>query len=1329
MKTRLTLLTACLCLLFLNAKAQKDTLFWFVAPEAAQNHGDRPILFRFATFNQAATIRIEQPANPNFPVQTLNLGPNSAQSIDLTQWITMIENDPPNTVLTHGFRIRSSAPITAYYEINPGCGCNPDIFTLKGKNALGTQFLLPFQNFFSNANYARSGFDIVATENNTTITITPTRDIVGHGAGQTFSILLNQGETWNGRAVSTAANQHLEGTSVVSDKPIAITINDDSMNGAPYGGCKDIMGDQMVPIPVIGDEYIVVKGYLNGPDKVFVLASQNGTTVQVDGTTVATLQAGETYAHTLANPVAYIQTSSPSYVLHATGFGCEVGGALLPTIECTGSSSVSFTRSTNEFFAMNVIVQTGGEGNFNLNGNTNWVSANAFQPVPGSNGAWMYAQINLSNQVPSGQASRLTNSSHLFHMGVVNGGGTSGCRYGYFSDYNAFEFQIPDPQDTVCLGDGFLLQVDRINGATYQWSGPNNFLATGDSVAVQPSVQGHQGQFVVQGNVGVCPIIPDTFELRIHTPPATPQLSYNAPLCQSDTLQLQAQVAAGLQYQWSGPSGFISSVQNPSIPSAQATQAGNYSLVASDSLCASDTAHIIVQVHPVYLDSVTTRICQGDSIWLQNAWQQQSGVYTDHLATAFGCDSIKVTTLFVDPVFNQSQTADICRGQSYSLPDGQQVQQTGTYSSSLQSLWGCDSIIQTQLTVHDTFWTQIQVHICQGDSLAMPNQSYQSQSGIYTFPLQTTAGCDSTLTINLQVNPVHHIQQQAFICQGQNYTLPSGQTVQSAGTYLDTLSSSLGCDSIMETQLQLWPVYHDSLWVTICEGQSHSLPDGQTVQQSGTYISQLSSLQGCDSLFTTFLSVADTFQTNLQSSICQGDSVQLSNGSHVQQTGLYTTNLQSLAGCDSTILHQVQVWPSYQIAWQADFCQGDSLMLPDQSWTQNPGSFNLILPTIHGCDSTFLITISQQPSYTQNDSAFICQGEVHTLANGLQVQTPGIHSLTLSTTQGCDSTLNTQLAVWPSHSFTQNFRLCDGSSLSLPNGQVVHQGGVYTQAFQTIRGCDSVFVYQVSLDPVTTQNETIQLCEGESWPTATGPQNHAGTYIDSLQSQFGCDSIYITEIRVAPVLDSLVNLSLCQGQPVTFGQQTFHHAGIFERRYQSLAGCDSIWTILVSEAPEPIDRTPEDTFVCDQSITLWLDPDYDWQWQHGEQGHKIGVSDTGWYHAFTVDPYGCEIRDSIHLRDGCRPTLFVPNTFTPNGDGDNEIFRAYGTRIKSYTLRIFNRWGDEIFTSNKLEHGWDGTHLNQEVPVGIYNYRIEYQVDSPFPFDDSPLQGKVNLIR
>lgn len=538
-------------------QAQLDTLFWFVAPEVIQSHGDRPIVFRFATLSSPAIVTISQPANGLFTPQTINLAANSAQTIDLTAWIDVIENKPANQILNFGFKIVSSAPIMAYYEVTPSCNCNPDIFTLKGKNSLGMSFVVPFQNYLSNAyGTARSGFDIVATENNTTVTITPKQDIVGHLATIPFLINLNAGETFSAQALGPAANQHLSGSTVISNRPIAITINDDSMSGAPYGGCADLMGDQIIPNSVLGKEHIAIKGYLNGPDKVYIVAAFNNTQVTIDGAVVGVLNATEMYVHTLANPTAYITSDKPTHVLHTSGFGCEVGGAILPPIVCTGSNNVAFVRSTSEFFALNILVPSGGENSFVLNGSNTSITAANFQTVPGTGGQWMFAQINAGGFIPVQQASRIENQNVKFHMGVIHGGASSGCRYGYFSDFASLQYSIQSQSTIFCSGDTLQLFNDSLPGATYNWSGPNNFNLVGNTLNI-PNIQpSNSGNYVISGFLpGECELLADTISISVINVPNAPSIYNNGPICNGDTLIFWTDENSNNEYLWTDTFG------------------------------------------------------------------------------------------------------------------------------------------------------------------------------------------------------------------------------------------------------------------------------------------------------------------------------------------------------------------------------------------------------------------------------------------------------------------------------------------------------------------------------------------------------------------------------------------------------------------------------------------------------------------------------------------------------------------------------------------------------------------------------------------------------
>lgn len=606
-----------------TVEAQVDDAFWFVAPEVTNSHGDDPVVLRFASFDEPAIITVTMPANPdNFPAQLLTLDGNEAISLDLTPWLELVENKPFDQVHNKGIRIESTANISAYYEVNPSCGCNPDIFALKGANAEGTEFLIPFQTFLNNTySNSPSGFDIVATEGNTTVSITPTQPLQGgHPAGETFEINLpNPGSTYSARATGTSASAHAAGTMVTSNNPIAITIHDDSANGAPFGGCSDLMGDQLVPIGVIGQEYIAIKGYLNGADRVYFLATENNTEVIVSGETIAQINAGETFEYVLDEDAVFFETSEPVYVWHLTGFGCEVGGAVLPSVLCTGSPEVVFVRSTGEFIGMNILVPSGAEDDFLFNDDPNIITPGLFQDVPGSNGSWKFAQVTATDFVPQLEASRLKNTTDYFHLGIVHGGASSGTRYGYFSDYGAIRYQAIDSELNPCLGDDIVLEVSLIENGLYQWSGPNGFEATGPSIDL-PNVDGSEnGIYVVQGHVGECDIQNDTIWLEVHDYPEPPSVQAEEVICFGDSISVEA-IGDGEIYQWTGPTGEL-------IPGASGATlemiadsdslSGTYSVVIADYGCYSEPTtfqfEVILPESFDLIPPVSFDVCQSES--------------------------------------------------------------------------------------------------------------------------------------------------------------------------------------------------------------------------------------------------------------------------------------------------------------------------------------------------------------------------------------------------------------------------------------------------------------------------------------------------------------------------------------------------------------------------------------------------------------------------------------------------------------------------------------------------------------------------------------------
>ena len=456
--------------------AQIDKEFWFAAPYVNPTNGRVPVYLRFQSFDAATTITIDIPAKSSFSAIQIQLAPNSSYSLNISSWLILIENEKTNTVLTNGLHIVSSKEIFVYYEVygtsSFSPGTNSDLFTLKGRNALGTEFYTPFQTRFNNypGINAHASFDIVATENNTQITITPTTPIWGHNPFETFTITLNKGETWSCQAFFLEAINRPTGSHIVSTKPIAVTVKDDSMF---KGNNWDLGGDQLVPISQLGTEYIVIKHALNtqtGNDFAYILATEDNTDIFAEGnpTPIATLDKGMQIEVEIQNTI-YITSSKPVYVLHVTGFGNELAEAILPQINCTGSKEVGFIRSNSENLVLNILTRAGAVGSFTLNGNTTLVKSTDFKPVPGASN-WVYASIEYTiTQIPALRANLIKNSVGYFHLGLMNGlADNTGFRYGYFSD---FGFTKLGSDTTICSNSSLELSAG-IQKDSYLWA-PN----------------------------------------------------------------------------------------------------------------------------------------------------------------------------------------------------------------------------------------------------------------------------------------------------------------------------------------------------------------------------------------------------------------------------------------------------------------------------------------------------------------------------------------------------------------------------------------------------------------------------------------------------------------------------------------------------------------------------------------------------------------------------------------------------------------------------------------------------------------------------------------
>ncbi|MCF8409192.1 MAG: gliding motility-associated C-terminal domain-containing protein, partial [Crocinitomicaceae bacterium] len=583
---------------------------------------------------------------------------------------------------------------------------------------------------------------------------------------------------------------------------------------------------------------------------------------------------------------------------------------------------------------------------------------------------------------------------------------------------------------------------------------------------------------------------------------------------------------------------------------ANQTAAGIYFDTLSTNKGCDSVLRTTLIVNPTYLTNLSAEICQGESILLGGLNQTTAGIYFDTLATNKGCDSVLRTTLIVNPIYLTNLTAEICQGESILL-GGLNQTTAGIYFDTLLTNKGCDSVLRTTLIVNPIYLTNLTAEICQGESILLGG-SNQTTTGIYFDTLSTNKGCDSVLRTTLIVNPTYLTNLTAEICQGESILL-GGLNQTTAGIYFDTLSTNKGCDSVLRTTLIVNPIYLTNLTAEICQGESILL-GGSNQTIAGIYFDTLSTNKGCDSVLRTTLIVNPIYLTNLTAEICQGESILLG-GLNQTTAGIYFDTLSTNKGCDSVLRTTLIVNPIYLTNLTAEICQGESILLGGLNQT-TAGIYFDTLSTNKGCDSVLRTTLIVNPIYLTNLTAEICQGE-SILLGGSNQTTAGIYFDTLATNKGCDSVLRTTLIVNPGHVVSVYSSICEGESIFL-SGSIRTTPGVYIDSLQTATGCDSTVYNILSVNPTYDYNLTLTICEGDSALIFGQYQQFPGTYIQSLTTQFGCDSIRTIVLELNPIENTVLSVSICEGDSLSIGGVYQTQPGVYYDVFQTLSGCDSV---------------------------------------------------------------------------------------------------------------------------------------------------------------------------
>ncbi len=315
-----------------------------------------------------------------------------------------------------------------------------------------------------------------------------------------------------------------------------------------------------------------------------------------------------------------------------------------------------------------------------------------------------------------------------------------------------------------------------------------------------------------------------------------------------------------------------------------------------------------------------------------------------------------------------------------------------------------------------------------------------------------------------------------------------------------------------------------------------------------------------------------------------------------------------------------------------------------------------------------------------------CPGDTYTLSNGTVLSTPGIYFDTLtSVITGLDSILTVQFANYTLSNKIINASVCPGQSYILPNGTSTTIAKTYNFTFNDIHLCDSTIT--VNLSNYTSYNNTVSdaICKGQTYLLPNG--------------------------------------------------NTVNTAGNYQNNFTTIHGCDSIITLALSVYDPPTVFIGNDTTICKET-PLKLNGSISnsaatYLWSDNIVTPVREVSNNGTYIVYVTLAPCPIISDTINiLTQSCSCIVTIPNAFTPNNDTKNDKFKPAINCVipfKNYKFSVYNRWGQEVFTSKNALEGWDGFYQGMRQEIGTYMYYLEFFNDGTKQIEK--FKGDVILIR
>jgi gliding motility-associated-like protein len=332
-----------------------------------------------------------------------------------------------------------------------------------------------------------------------------------------------------------------------------------------------------------------------------------------------------------------------------------------------------------------------------------------------------------------------------------------------------------------------------------------------------------------------------------------------------------------------------------------------------------------------------------------------------------------------------------------------------------------------------------------------------------------------------------------------------------------------------------------------------------------------------------------------------------------------------------------------------------------------------------------------------------------------------------------------------------NQTVCNDQFPYLWNGLTFNGPGTQSVTLTNAAGCDSIVTLDLAVNPNNIGTDVQTACGSFTWIDDVTYTSSTNTPLYTIVGGNinGCDSTVNLNLTVLQPSSNTINISSC-GPYLAGNGQLYAQSTAFSYILPNAVGCDSNITVnltVISVPSAAFSSTPElleygltEIQMIDQS-TGQIDT---WSWTISSENGSIqssnlqnplfslpnNLSGNITFQLTVSNNQGCTDNATSVLTILEDAAIYIPNSFSPDGDNFNNIFQVVGRNIdpEFFELTIFNRWGELIFLSKDLNVGWDGSvNTYGAAPIGVYTYKVSFRFANQD--DNQTITGHLNLLR